>query len=173
MALEVRRTARHGASTTFAASRSNRDSSQPAEWPISDEFAIAIGGEADIVSARERGRALARVVGFSSVDQAYIATTISELTRNMLDYAGGGEVRMRIVDNGRGRGITIVARDEGPGIADVDRALADGFSTSGGLGLGLPGVRRLMDRFDIDSQVGHGTVIVVTKWFRMARHSAA
>jgi serine/threonine-protein kinase RsbT len=91
----------------------------------------------------------------------------------MLAYATAGEIRMRIVDNGRARGVSIVARDSGPGIADLDSALADGFSTSGGLGLGLPGVRRLMDRFDIESDVGRGTVVAVTKWSKVGRHTAA
>jgi serine/threonine-protein kinase RsbT len=173
MALEVTRLSRHSAQDAWGARGRKRTGASPSEWPISDEFAQVILTDDDIVTARERGRALARIIGFSSVDQAYVATAISELSRNMLSYADGGEIRMRIVDNGRARGVTIVAHDSGPGIADLDRALADGFSTSGGLGLGLPGVRRLMDRFDIESDTGRGTVVSVTKWSRVGRHTAA
>jgi serine/threonine-protein kinase RsbT len=173
MSLELTRASRHGTRDLWIARGRRRGQAQPAEWPISDEFTQTIHSDDDIVTARERGRALARVIGFSSVDQAYIATAISELSRNMLAYADGGEIRMRIVDNGRARGVTIVAHDSGPGIADLEAALADGFSTSGGLGLGLPGVRRLMDRFDIESDVGHGTIVSVTKWSRVGRNTAA
>jgi len=173
MALEVTKLSRHSAHDEWAARGRSRSRVQPSEWPISDEFTQTVQSDADVVTARERGRALARVIGFSAVDQAYVATAISELSRNMLAYADGGEIRLRIVDNGRARGVTIVARDTGPGIADLDRALGDGFSTSGGLGLGLPGVRRLMDRFDIESVVGHGTVVSVTKWSKVGRHTAA
>jgi serine/threonine-protein kinase RsbT len=173
MALEVTKLSRHSAHDAWDARGRNRRRVQPSEWPISDEFTQTIQADADIVTARERGRALARVIGFSAVDQAYVATAISELCKNMIAYAGGGELRLRIVDNGRARGVTIVARDTGPGIGDLDGALADGFSTSGGLGLGLPGVRRLMDRFDIESVVGRGTAVSVTKWSRIGRHTAA
>lgn len=173
MAFEVTRLDPAAARDGWVTRRRKRPSAQPSEWPISDEFTQTIHSDDDIVAARERGRALARVIGFSSVDQAYVATAISELSRNMLAYADGGEIRMRIVDNGRARGVTIVASDAGPGIADLDTALADGFSTSGGLGLGLPGVRRLMDRFDIESDLGRGTTVSVTKWSHVGRHTTA
>jgi serine/threonine-protein kinase RsbT len=140
--------------------------------PSAEAFELTIESAADVVTARERGRALARIIGFTFVEQALVTSVISELTRNMLVYAKAGSISLRIVDNGATRGIRIVARDAGPGIADLDRALIDGFSTSGGMGLGLPGVRRLMDEFEIES-AGHGTVVTATKWSGAGRHSVA
>jgi serine/threonine-protein kinase RsbT len=107
---------------------------------------------------------LATELGFSSGDSTLIATAISELGRNILSYARQGEIIIRAID-GRGQpGILIVASDKGPGISDVQQALQDGFSTSGGLGLGLPGVRRLMDEFEITSVPKRGTTVKVKKW---------
>ena len=123
-----------------------------------------IDSNTDIVRARGRARALAVKLGFSTTDRVLIATAISELGRNILDYAVRGEIYMHVVQNGAGRGIGVVARDDGPGIDNLDRAVTDGFSTSGGLGLGLPGVRRLMDDFHIESRSGKGTTVRVTKW---------
>ncbi|MGH7255260.1 MAG: ATP-binding protein, partial [Nitrospirales bacterium] len=122
--------------------------------------------DADLVVARHRGRALAAQLGFSSSELALVATTISELARNIVRYAKRGEIVMRLVENGTLRGITIVARDEGPGISDITLAMQPGYSTSGGLGLGLPGVRRIMDEFEIASEVSKGTIVTVTKWKR-------
>lgn len=125
---------------------------------------ISISVDADIVTARQEGRLLAARIGFSSSDQIFIATAISEAARNILQYAGSGEIILdRIRDTGR-EGIQIVARDQGPGIKDIPRALEDGFSTSGGLGLGLPGIRRLMSELHVTSTPGKGTTITIKKW---------
>ena len=126
-------------------------------------MAVVIRTEADIVSARQAGRSLAAAIGFNPTDQALIATAISELARNILRYAGSGEVRISPL-SARGRdGIEVVAADHGPGIADLDEAMLDGFTTSGGLGLGLPGAKRLMDEFHV--QTGPtGTTITALKF---------
>ncbi|HET9552519.1 MAG TPA: anti-sigma regulatory factor [Anaeromyxobacteraceae bacterium] len=128
------------------------------------EVQVAIRCDADIVRAREGGRELARQVGFGGGDLTLIATAISELARNIVLFAGHGEIVLRTVADGRRTGVAVVARDTGPGIPDVERALQVGFSTSGSLGLGLPGVRRLMDDFDLVSRVGAGTTVTATKW---------
>lgn len=120
--------------------------------------------DADVVAARQRGRALAGHIGFTIGDQTVIAAAISELARNILLYARHGEIILEPLNQGDRVGIKITARDSGPGIKDVARALTDGFSTSGGLGLGLPGARRLVDEFDITSAPGKGTTIVMRKW---------
>jgi serine/threonine-protein kinase RsbT len=134
--------------------------------PTSCQARVPITSDIDIVVARQKGRALAAELNFSPTDVVRIATAISELARNVLSYATAGEIRLRVVENRSRRGIAIVAQDSGPGIPDIDQAMQDGFSTSGGLGLGLPGVRRLMDDFGIESTVGSGTTITVTKWQR-------
>jgi serine/threonine-protein kinase RsbT len=125
-----------------------------------------IDSDEDIVQARERGRALAGKLGFSATERVLIATAISELARNILDHAERGEIRMGPVHNHTAKGIGVVARDDGPGIDNVEFALKDGFSTSGGLGLGLPGVRRLMDDFQIETRAGGGTAVRVRKWLK-------
>ena len=130
----------------------------------SGEIRVAIDSEQDIVSARQQGRALALELGFSAVDATLIATAISELARNIVSYAGTGEITLKTIQNSTRKGIRIVAADEGPGIDDLRQALRDGFSTSGSLGLGLPGVKRLMDEFEIASQPGKGTRVEVKKW---------
>lgn len=130
------------------------------------ETRVPIRSDAGIVTARQTGRELAALLGFGATDQALVATAISELARNILLYAKKGEIDLRLVQDGERRGIAVTARDEGPGIPDVSRALEIGYSTSGSLGLGLPGVRRLMDEFEIDSQVGRGTTVSVKKWRR-------
>lgn len=130
----------------------------------SGEIRVAIVSDQDIVSARQKGRALAVELGFSAVDATFIATAISELARNILAYARRGEIVIGRLGDSTRRGILIVASDDGPGIADTSQALRDGFSTSGSLGLGLPGVRRLMDEFKITSRPAAGTVVKVTKW---------
>lgn len=108
---------------------------------------------------------LASEAGFSSSDLTLIATAISELARNIVLYARSGEVVIRLEEEMSGRRcIVVVARDEGPGIADVAQAMQDGYSTSGSLGLGLPGTKRLMDEFEIESKIGRGTVVTVKKW---------
>lgn len=128
------------------------------------ECKVPIHSERDIVLARQKGRTIAIELGFSVGNATLIATTISELARNIVSYAGKGEIVMSVARGSDRSGITIVATDSGPGIADLTLALRDGFSTSGSLGIGLPGVRRLMDEFDINSQAGLGTRITVTKW---------
>jgi serine/threonine-protein kinase RsbT len=128
------------------------------------ELRIPIRSDADIVTARQQGRALAQQIGFSSSDLTVIATAVSELGRNILQYAGNGEIVLRPTHIGTKHGLSVIARDEGPGIPDVALAMQDGYSTSGSLGLGLPGTRRLMDEFDLTSQVGRGTTVTVKKW---------
>jgi serine/threonine-protein kinase RsbT len=133
---------------------------------LTEAFQVPIGSDSDILIARGQGRALAARLGFPSSDLALIATTISELARNILRYAGSGEITVQPIDDGHRPGILVIARDKGPGIPDVRKALQDGYSTSGGLGLGLPGVRRLMDEFEIVSEAGRGTTVTVKKWKR-------
>jgi serine/threonine-protein kinase RsbT len=128
------------------------------------EIRVAINSDQDIVTARQKGRALAMEAGFSTGDATLIATAISELARNIVSYARKGEITLKIVSASVRQGILIVASDNGPGIPDIRQAMRDGFSTSGSLGLGLPGVRRLMDEFEITSQPGKGTMVAVKKW---------
>ena len=125
---------------------------------------IAIRADVDIISARQRGRDLGVKLGFPKTDLALIATAISELARNILTYAGTGEIEVAVEEAAGRRGLRIVARDEGPGIADIALALQDGYSTSRSLGIGLPGVRRLMDEFEVISEPGSGTVVRALKW---------
>lgn len=125
---------------------------------------VRIESDMDLVSARHAGRMLAEQAGFTSSELTLIATAISELARNIIEYANFGEIHLEIVQNGSTRGIRIIARDAGPGIGNIEQALRGGFSTSGGLGLGLAGVRHIMDNFDVESNVGMGTCVTVTKW---------
>jgi serine/threonine-protein kinase RsbT len=128
---------------------------------------IAIESDGDVVTARQRARTLAIELDMPSTDQTLLATAISEIARNITTYATGGrgEVLIDRVRDQRGRqGVRVIARDEGPGIADLERALADGYTTGGGLGLGLPGARRLVDEFDIQTGPGEGTVVTLVKW---------
>jgi serine/threonine-protein kinase RsbT len=132
---------------------------------VSDgEIRVSINSDQDIVGARQKGRTLAAELGFSSADATLIATAISELARNIVSYARRGEIQLHRLQNTMRQGIMVVASDQGPGIRDVAQALRDGFSTSGSLGLGLPGVRRLMDEFEIASKPGMGTTVTVRKW---------
>jgi serine/threonine-protein kinase RsbT len=125
---------------------------------------IAIRSEADIVEARRRMRALASPLSFSGGELAMVATAVSELARNILIYAREGEIVVSVVESGSRAGVVVVARDEGPGIGDLELAMRDGFSTSKGLGLGLPGSKRLMDDFALVSAVGVGTTVTMSKW---------
>ncbi len=125
---------------------------------------LTISSDGDILSARSKIRAAVLELGFPTTDMVRIVTAVSELARNILLYAGRGEVALSVINENGRDGILITARDEGPGIPDVNKALMDGFSTSGGLGLGLPGTRRLMDEFEIRSEVKQGTVVKVKKW---------
>ena len=133
---------------------------------IADEVRVSIDRDVDIVSARQKGRELASQCGFPSTDLAVVATAISELARNIVRYAARGEVILRLIDDNGRRGVEVVAADDGPGIPDVALAMQDGYSTSGSLGLGLPGTRRLMDEFEIKSDFGKGTTVTVRKWKR-------
>ena len=133
---------------------------------IADEVRVAIDSDSDIVAARQKGRELAAQCGFPSTDLAVVATAISELARNIVRYAVRGEIILRLIDDNGRRGVEVVATDDGPGIPDVTLAMQDGYSTSGSLGLGLPGVRRLMDEFEITSDFGKGTTVTARKWKR-------
>lgn len=131
-----------------------------------DEARIAIRMDMDIVAARQSGRTLAVELGFNNTDATLIATAISELTRNIIRYAKEGEIVLRALHKSEACGIVVVARDKGPGISNLEQAMKMGYSTSGSLGIGLPGVERLMDEFNIDSRPGHGTTVTVKKWIR-------
>ena len=131
-----------------------------------DDVRVPISSDVDLVRAREQGRALAGQLGFPQGDLTLVATAISELARNIVRYARRGEIVLHPIEDGGVPGIVIIARDEGPGIIDVNRAMEQGYSTSGGLGMGLPGVRRIMDKFEIVSEIGRGTIVTVTKWKR-------
>lgn len=127
---------------------------------------VKIRNEWDIVAARQMGRNVAKDLGFGTVDQARITTAISELARNIYLYAGTGQICIEELDEYGKRGLKVIAADDGPGITDIRQVMEDGFSTSGGLGAGLPGVKRLMDTFQIDSSSGEGTTIYAVKWVR-------
>ena len=131
---------------------------------MTNEIRVPIITDDDIVVARQEGRRLAADAGFSSTDLTLIATAISEVARNIRLYAGEGYVELDRVREGVKEGIEVVARDEGPGIANLELAMQDGFSTAGSSGLGLPGSRRLMDEFEISSRPGQGTTITMRKW---------
>ncbi len=132
------------------------------------EVRVSISSDRDIVLARQKGRELGAQLGFQLTDLTLIASVVSELARNIILYAKRGEIIVRRAHsgNGMGYGISVTARDEGPGIWDIEQAMQVGYSTSGGLGLGLPGVRRLMDEFEIQSKAGRGTTVKVAKWKR-------
>ena len=127
---------------------------------------VEIVTEWDIVAARQLGRNEAKAIGFGAVDQARITTAISELARNIYLYARSGEVTIERISNEEKVGLRIIAADKGPGISNLKKVMEDGYSTSGGLGAGLPGVKRLMDTMDIQSNVGNGTTIVIEKWVK-------
>ena len=129
-----------------------------------NETRVPITSEADIVTARQKGRSLAVELGFQGADLTLIATAISEVSRNIVEYAQRGEIVLRPANNGNRRGLSIVARDDGPGIPDVAQAMQYGYSSRRGLGVGLPGAKLLMDDFEIVSKVGVGTTITMKKW---------
>lgn len=133
---------------------------------MDNRSSVEIFTEWDIVAARQLGRNEAKNSGFGTVDQARITTAISELARNIYLYAGKGKIEIERLSIDGMKGMTIIASDEGPGIPDLRRVMEDGFSTSGGLGAGMPGVKRLMDDFKVESEVGKGTTITATKWLR-------
>lgn len=131
--------------------------------PRDDEVCIPIHSDADIVAARQAGRELAARLGFSRTELTLIATAVSEVARNIVRFADAGQIVVELLEQPR-RGVRVTAMDTGPGMPDVDQALRDGYSTYNGLGLGLPGARRLMDEFAIVSEVGRGTTVTMTKW---------
>lgn len=130
------------------------------------EARVPISSDIDIVHARQTGRAFAAQVGFSNGDQTLVATAVSELARNIVEYAQRGEIIFQQVQQNGVSGICIVARDEGPGIADISLAMQDGYSSRRSLGLGLPGTKRIVDEFEVVSQLGNGTKVKITKWKR-------
>jgi serine/threonine-protein kinase RsbT len=132
--------------------------------PSGEDDALPIRVSEDIVKVRQAVRARAVAIGLSLVDQTKIVTAASELARNTLDYGGGGTVRIEELRDGLRRGLRLVFEDQGPGIADVEQALRDGFTTGGGLGLGLGGAKRLCNEFEIDSKPGVGTCVTITRW---------
>ena len=131
---------------------------------VADDIVVEIINSDDIVAARKAGHQLALDLGFSLTDVTMIATAISEIARNITSYAGRGSVRVWVADRDGRKALVVRAEDQGPGIADIDRAMEDGYSTGRGLGMGLPGARRLMDRLCVDSTLGRGTVIEMWKW---------
>jgi serine/threonine-protein kinase RsbT len=133
---------------------------------VADEIRVAIRTDADVVTARQEARTLGAGLGFSSTDLTLLATAISEVARNITTYAGEGEVQLRALEQDGRRGIEVLATDEGPGIDDVELAMRDGFTTGNGLGLGLPGTRRLVDDFDLQTTPGVGTTVRLVKWTR-------
>jgi serine/threonine-protein kinase RsbT len=130
------------------------------------EVRVTIEREGDIVMARQKGRELAAATGFSNTDQTIIALAISEMARNIVSYARCGEILLSELNDGGRRGILIVARDEGPGIANIELAMRDGYSTGKSLGVGLPGTKRIMDEFELSSTPGKGTTVTMKRWLR-------
>lgn len=131
---------------------------------MSEVKAITINSDLDIVTARSVAREIAKNHGFGAVDQARIATAVGELARNIFLYAKTGQVTVRGLEQAGKNGVEIVCEDRGPGIPDIELAMQDGYSTSGGMGMGIPGARRLMSEFTIKSQVGQGTTVTCRKW---------
>jgi serine/threonine-protein kinase RsbT len=131
---------------------------------MADEVRVAIERDADLVTARAEARAMAERLGFPRPDPTLIATAISEVARNIVVHAGRGEIVLRPLEDRNRFGVVVIATDEGPGIRDVEAALRDDVSGRGGLGLGLPGARRLMDDFDVESDAEHGTTVRMSKW---------
>jgi serine/threonine-protein kinase RsbT len=131
---------------------------------VAADIVVAIDNSDDIVEARKAGHQLALDLGFSLTDVTMIATAISEIARNITSYAGRGAIRVTIADREGRKALVVRAEDQGPGIADIERAMEDGYTTGRGLGMGLPGARRLMDRLFVESTLGQGTTIEMWKW---------
>ncbi|HJV53843.1 MAG TPA: anti-sigma regulatory factor [Noviherbaspirillum sp.] len=132
----------------------------------SDETALPLASDLDVLRARQYGRELASSLRFSNSELTIIATAISEIARNTVLYAQSGRIALSVVQKGKKRGLQVVTEDKGPGIVDLSMAMQDGYTTSQGLGIGLPGAKRLMDEFAIESEIGKGTTIIMTKWER-------
>ena len=133
---------------------------------MDDEVRVPINADADLVTARAEGRAMAERLGFPRPDPTLVATAISEIARNIVVHAGSGEIVLRPLHEADRYGLVVIARDDGPGIRDIEAALHDEYSGRGGLGLGLPGARRLMDEFDLESDADNGTTVTMKKWRR-------
>jgi serine/threonine-protein kinase RsbT len=131
---------------------------------VPPELNIPIENEADVVVARQKGREMAAGLGFSSTEQTIVALAISEIVRNIVSYAQRGNVRLAVLNEGGRRGILVVATDQGPGIPDIALAMRDGYSTARSLGMGLPGAKRVMDDFVLESEPGRGTTVTMKKW---------
>jgi serine/threonine-protein kinase RsbT len=131
---------------------------------VSDRGELPLKSEHDIVLGRQTVRRLAQEQGFSLVEQTKLVTAASELARNALLYAGGGDLKWEILMDGARRGVRLVFQDSGPGISDLERAMTDGWSSGKGLGLGLSGARRLVNEFELQSTVGVGTRVTITRW---------
>lgn len=155
----------------------NRAVTEPQRWPSpphtrghvsssASEARVHIDSDRAIVEARRQARRLAAAAGLTATDLTIVVTAISELARNALLFADGGDIMVGLIRDGSRHGVVVIATDRGPGIADITRALQDGFSSAGRLGLGLPGVKRLMDDFEITSAPGAGTTVVARKWKR-------
>jgi len=139
---------------------------------VEDEIRVAIRTDADVVTARQEARTMGSALGFTSTDLTLLATAISEIARNITTYAGEGEVCLRVVREGARHGIEVEAIDEGPGIANVELAMQDGYTTGNGLGLGLPGARRLVHEFEIETAPGQGTKVTLVMWERESARAA-
>ena len=131
---------------------------------MENEVVVDIASDSDLVAARAEARALATRLGFSRTDATLIATAVSEIARNIVVHVGRGQIVMRLVREERRHGFVATATDDGPGIRDIDSALAEGNASRGGLGLGLPGARRLMDEFEVDRGLERGTTVTMTRW---------
>jgi serine/threonine-protein kinase RsbT len=131
---------------------------------MEDEVRVAINADADLVAARAEARAMAERLGFPRPDPTLIATAISEVARNIVVHVGQGEIVLKPFEDGNRYGLVVIARDEGPGIRDLEAALRNDYSGRGGLGLGLPGARRLMDDFEVTSDADTGTTVTMKKW---------
>ena len=133
---------------------------------MESELRVPVNSAVDIVTARQKGRTLASELGFNGSDLTVIATAISEVARNIVIHAREGEIVLSEANHGTRHGIIVVARDDGPGIKDIEKAMQYGYSTNKGLGVGLPGAKWLMDEFEIVSEIGRGTKITMKKWLR-------
>ncbi|MGJ5748702.1 serine/threonine-protein kinase RsbT [Streptomyces puniciscabiei] len=132
--------------------------------PLAPTTRLPIGSDADLAWVRQHVRRAAADLGFSLVQQTKLVTAVSELARNTLVHGGGGSMAMTILDEGGRRGLRLSFVDAGPGIRDIDQAMTDGYTTGGGLGLGLSGAKRLVQEFSIDSSPGKGTTVTITDW---------
>lgn len=132
--------------------------------PVRKSETLPISTQADVVTVRQNVRTWATQMGLSLVDQTKIVTAASELARNTLDYGGGGTALLQHVEEGARTGLRLTFEDRGPGIADIDQALRDGYTSGGGMGMGLGGSKRLSNEFEIESKLGEGTRVTITRW---------